>query len=308
MATYSIATLLGNEQWLSQITIFTVIFSAGFSLIHLIETRGAITGLLLAGSALTITSISEAVSVVTGAPFGYYNYTGQLGPKAFGLVPFIIPVAWLMVLYPAYETVRFLFKQLAPQAWRESGWRVGLIQCLLSAAAMTAWDLSLDPRMVSAGYWVWRDGGPYFGIPLSNFAGWLLTSFIIYAVWRVFDRPIPAVSLDQSQPATAPLHAALPVLAYIVTWLGESIANVLFWSGPVVGLAVFAGMGLFAVPALILLARQGFESGSKNQDDALGRAWRTVQTRLAGKPQPAAADSLREAAQARSDRADAVRG
>lgn len=256
MATYSITTLLGKEQWLSQITILTVIFSAGFSLIHLIETRGVITSLLLAGSALTITSLSEAVSVVTGLPFGHYVYTGQLGPKAFGLVPLIIPVAWFMVLYPAYETVRFLFKQLAPQAWRESGWRVGLAQCLLSAAAMTAWDLSLDPRMVSAGHWIWRDGGPYFGIPLSNFAGWLLTSFIIYAVWRVFDRPTPAVSRDQSQPAGAPPITTLPVLAYIVTWLGESVANLLFWSEPVVALAVFIGMGLFAGPALVLLIRQ----------------------------------------------------
>lgn len=282
MASYSIATVLSGEAWLSATTILTVLLAAGFSLAHAIETRGILTGLLLAGSAVTITMLSEAIGVVTGLPFGHYVYTGQLGPKAFGLVPFIIPVAWFMVLYPAYETVRFLLARLAPRVWRNSKWKAALAQCALTAAAMTAWDLSLDPRMVSAGYWVWRDGGPYFGIPLSNFAGWLLTSFIIYGVWRVFDRPAPA-SLDLSQAATAPLHAALPVLAYIVTWLGESVANVLFWSGPVVGLAVFVGMGLFAGPALVLLAR----SWLKSRDATPGSQWRATRARLSGEPQPA---------------------
>lgn len=308
MASYSAATMLSGNAWLSLITILTVIFAAAFSLAHLIETRGILNGLLLAGSAFTITMLSEAVSVLTGLPFGHYIYSGQLGPKAFGLVPFVIPVAWLMVLYPAYETVRFLFRRLTPQAWRKSGWRAGLAQCLLAAAAMTAWDLSLDPRMVSAGYWIWRDGGPYFGIPLSNFAGWLLTSFVIYAVWRVFDRPIsPPIDSSHSslQSRAIPLHLALPALAYIATWLGESIANALFWSGPVVALAVFVGMGLFGAPALVLLARQGVASISQNRDDAPARVWRAIRARPPETLQPVTADSHHEAMQTHSDRAEA---
>ncbi|MCS6849262.1 MAG: hypothetical protein RMN52_16280 [Anaerolineae bacterium] len=43
--------------------------------------------------------------------------------------------------------------------------------------------------------------------------------------------------------------------AYVVTWLGESLANAVFWGGPAVAVAVFAGMGMFGGPALWILLR-----------------------------------------------------
>ncbi len=36
--------------------------------------------------------------------------------------------------------------------------------------------------------WKWLDGGPYFGVPLSNFAGWLLTVCLIYQLFALFLR------------------------------------------------------------------------------------------------------------------------
>jgi putative membrane protein len=48
---------------------------------------------------------------------------------------------------------------------------------------MVLTDFALDP--VTAGplhYWRWLDGGPYFGIPWSNFAGWMVASVFILKV------------------------------------------------------------------------------------------------------------------------------
>ncbi len=256
MALYSAITLISVGQWLHSMTILTVVFFCAFSLAHLIEMRGWLAGLTLAGSAFLITLSSEALGVATGFPFGHYTYAEHLGPKAFGLVPLIIPVAWFMVLYPAYVTTGFLFNRLAP-ARLQARRRVALvIRAALGALAMTAWDLSLDPRMVASGYWTWPDGGPYFGVPLSNFAGWLMTSFLIYMVWGAVEyaqHRLRGGLRAFNRPTTPHRHAMLPVLAYIVTWIGESAANVLFWSGPLVGLMVFGAMGLFAAPALLLL-------------------------------------------------------
>jgi len=40
---------------------------------------------------------------------------------------------------------------------------------------MTAWDLSMDPVWAEIYHaWVWRDGEAYYGVPISNFFGWLL--------------------------------------------------------------------------------------------------------------------------------------
>jgi putative membrane protein len=47
---------------------------------------------------------------------------------------------------------------------------------LVGAVALTAWDVMLDPQMVGEGYWVWEGGGPWRDVPLSNYAGWLVSS------------------------------------------------------------------------------------------------------------------------------------
>jgi len=146
----------------------------------------------------------------TGFPFGHYYYTHQLLPQ-IAQVPLLIPLAWLMMLPPAWAVAYTILR-------RVSGWTF----CLLSALAFTAWDLFLDPQMVSWGFWVWEAQvlpfPDYFGIPLSNLL-----------VLRV-------VELD-SLP-TGPL-----LLIYVLTWLLETGGLAVLWGliGP--ALCGFVGMG-----------------------------------------------------------------
>jgi putative membrane protein len=62
--------------------------------------------------------------------------------------------------------------------------------------------------MAEAGNWVWERGGPYFGVPLRNYLGWLVTTFLIYVavgwLWRRVGLTTPARGI----------FAALPVIAY----------------------------------------------------------------------------------------------
>lgn len=49
----------------------------------------------------------------------------------------------------------------------------------LAALWTTAVDLVIDPLAANQfGYWRWEQGGLYYGIPATNFAGWLLTSLV----------------------------------------------------------------------------------------------------------------------------------
>ena len=66
---------------------------------------------------------------------------------------------------------------------------------------MTLWDLVIDPILSgpSVRAWVWENGGPYFGIPIHNYAGWLLTTFTVYVAYRAAEQragqePAPARS------------------------------------------------------------------------------------------------------------------
>lgn len=158
----------------------------------------------------------EFIGSTTGFPFGHYHYTDRLLPH-LGHVPLLIPVAWFMMLPGAWAVAAH---------FRYSRWRFALV----SAAALTAWDLLLDPQMVSWGLWVWDNPIGYFGIPWSNYAGWLLTGFLLTLIIR---------------PKRVPERPLLTL--YTITWLLNTLGLGLFWG--LTGPAIVGGliMGLFAL-------------------------------------------------------------
>jgi putative membrane protein len=59
-----------------------------------------------------------------------------------------------------------------------------LLVPLVASFIMVMWDFCLDPiRSTIDGAWIWEDGGAYHGVPISNFVGWYLTSFLIFQVF-----------------------------------------------------------------------------------------------------------------------------
>jgi len=121
------------------------------------------------GAVVLVGYLAEWVGVVTGLPFGSYSYTGLLWPQLAG-VPVVVALAWGGMGLAGYAVAR----AVAPGG----GWR----RVAVGALALTAWDLFLDPQMVGQGLWVWAEDGFYRGVPLSNFAGWLLVSALVMLV------------------------------------------------------------------------------------------------------------------------------
>jgi lycopene beta-cyclase len=157
----------------------------------------------------------EFIGSTTGFPFGRYHYTGRLLPH-LGHVPLLIPIAWFMMLPGAWAVAAHC---------RTSRWRFALV----SAAALTAWDLLLDPQMVNWGLWVWDNPYGYFGIPWSNYAGWLLTGFLLTLIVRpeqVPERPL--------------------LFIYTLTGILNTLGLGLFWGLPGPALIGGLAMGLFA--------------------------------------------------------------
>ncbi len=120
------------------------------------------------------TAVVERVGTTTGVPFGRYAYSDALQPQV-GHVPVIVPLAWFAMGLPSREAAHAALGTHSTPARR----------VLLGAAAMTAWDLFLDPQMVGEGYWAWLRWGRYRGIPLSNFAGWFVTGLGIMTLLEV---------------------------------------------------------------------------------------------------------------------------
>lgn len=211
-----------------------------FSLFHALHALRWRHTLIFFALSAAISWAFEQVGVATGAIYGPYHYTDVLGIK-LGHVPVLIPLAWFMMIYPSYVLAN-LIADGQPIGTRGGPIRVAWLS-LLGAMIVTAWDLVMDPFMsgVRMRAWVWEQGGDYFGVPLQNFWGWLLTTFTVYLTYRLFERrtkPRPTGSLS-------PLVAVLPVLAY-GTMLIPYVISV--EAGPLRVIAAFA-MGLPVIAA-----------------------------------------------------------
>jgi putative membrane protein len=125
----------------------------------------------------------EAYAVATGVPYGGFAYSADLGYRVFGLVPWTVAFAYLPMLLGAVT----LAAAAAGTTWSR------LIPAGVFVLLLV--DLIVDPAVVHAGLWVWLDGGAYYGVPASNFAGWVLTGAVYIMLFRLIanERPIPGM-------------------------------------------------------------------------------------------------------------------
>ena len=218
--------------------------------------RDAIT-LAVAGSVLSLGA--ELIGTSVGLPFGDYTYSGLLGYRIFGLVPFPIPLSWFYMLVGSLSIIA----RLRPDADEPSPWRWALGAGFL----MVAWDISMDPAMVKTGHWLWGPGemftgsglpawlvsfftgDAFYGMPLSNWFGWFLTATLVARVMLAIVPPV----VIREKVASSPF----PIALYLVNGV-MPVALCLrdgFWWAAVLGSVAMI------VPAAIALRDQQLRSG-----------------------------------------------
>jgi carotene biosynthesis associated membrane protein len=207
----------------------TWLFMGTLPILVLLMYRPVLGGSLTAWIALwacAAGAAAELIGTTTGFPFGSYEYTFWLGDKFLGHVPWLIPPSWFALGLVSYD--------LGARVARSAAARVAL-----GALILTAWDVSLDPAMSKAfPFWTYPDGGQFYGMPLTNWAGWLLVSALIMGgvEWLV-----------GGQSAKSPLAPRV----YLVNCLfpiGLSLAYGL-WGAVLAGLAATALVLWLVLPA-----------------------------------------------------------
>ena len=115
--------------------------------------------------------VAEFSSTRIGVPFGLYHYTGDTrGQEVFiADVPFFDSLSYTVLAYASFGLARVMGK------------RAGAVRlALLAGTLMMLLDVVIDPLAVRGDRWFlgrifwYPHGGPYFGVPLSNFVGWLV--------------------------------------------------------------------------------------------------------------------------------------
>jgi putative membrane protein len=156
--------------------------------------------LLFAGLCIVVGNLAENLSIATGFPFGHYYFVELMGPKLFQ-VPVLLGLAYIGMSYVSWTLARLIVgKPEAPVA----GWRIVALSAVASLV-MVAWDLAQDPVWATVLHgWVWRDGGAWFGVPVSNYLGWYGTVFTIYLLFALYLRRWPVVESAAPQPSLRP--------------------------------------------------------------------------------------------------------
>ncbi len=185
---------------------------------------GAARALAVAALVIVCAWLIEAIGYTTGFPFGGYAYTALLQPQLAG-VPLLVPLAWMMMMPPSWAVAHVITRGMA-------GRRHLFAFLVVTMLAFTAWDLFLDPQMVGWNAWIWNDlaGLTYFGIPWSNYGGWMLATGLITLA------ALPLLRLDR-----LPISPLLQVYAF--TLVLEFIGLLVFWGMPGPALAGGLGMG-----------------------------------------------------------------
>lgn len=227
-----IATPLFEQAGDERVVLTHLVIGGMFALSVLVvrSAWGAKRASFAAAAVVGFTWLLEVVGSNTGVPFGTYDYSSLLRPQLVG-VPLVVPFAWLAMAVPAREVARVLGLRLV---WQ---------RVLMGALALTAWDVFLDPQMVAEGYWRWAEDGWYRGIPLTNYAGWMIGGAIVMAILELV---LPH--------RDSPLNVT-PVVHYAVVGVMETVAFAFFFDDLVVAAAGAVAMMPISVVALSRLRR-----------------------------------------------------
>ena len=166
--------------------------------------------------------LAEFSSTRIGIPFGLYHYTFTTrGQELFiSGVPFMDCLSFTFLAYAAFCLARVTL----------AGRRVPApTLALVAGVLMMLLDVVIDPLAVRGDRWFlgriffYPDGGVYFGVPLSNFAGWVVVGTLGVGGYLTLGRlgGWTAASGGQPWPGVALYYAVFGFNLAVTAWIGE---------------------------------------------------------------------------------------
>ena len=172
------------------------------SFYYIAKTAGFKKG-VLAIIVLSIFALSiETIAIKTGFPYGEFIYMDKLGYKLFGITPWTVPLAWVPLVLGSMTIAQRFSKHLFGQV-------------VISTFLLVVIDLVLDPGAVAMDFWKYTQPSVYYGVPLSNFLGWIFSGFIGSILLYIFLRTI-----------TLPWKTVFSYFLILLFW-----TNIAMWKG-----------------------------------------------------------------------------
>ena len=192
--------------------------------------------------------VAELASTRIGIPFGLYHYAGTTrGQELFiADVPFFDSLSFTFLAYASLCLARAILSSRASLNSRSPGLTPArsVVLAVVSGIVMMLLDVVIDPLAVRGGRWFlgrvfwYPNGGLYFGVPLSSFAGWRVVGaagvcgYLLLA-GKAAIGPTPSVGV-------ALYYAVLVFNLALTTWIRE-------WRLLASGIALHIALGIALV-------------------------------------------------------------
>ena len=145
-----------------------------------------------------IAFVSEYSSIRNGIPYGTYHYLydAMKGELILGGVPVWDSLSYVFIAYASFAFAWYLTERLERQGKYENflvparPWKLTLVASILMMLA----DVIIDPvanlgeRWFLGKVYFYPEPGVYFGVPLSNFAGWFVVALGIIGGFQIVEK------------------------------------------------------------------------------------------------------------------------
>jgi putative membrane protein len=222
-----------------------------FAVWHFSRWAGAATAWLSFAAVVIVSFFGEALGVATGLVFGNYYYPdGPLGPLLLGVPPLVM-MQYFAMAYASLMMARAVSGSITRSV---GGWRAVWVAGM-AAFGMSLLDFASDPWHATVlGQWIWREDGPYFGIPIHNFFGWFVETlvFLLIIQW-LLRRKRAAALIEAPKPRGFTLMGALLYGTFPLAIVMIPLINTTYGEGtPLTGepLAIAQSMLLVAIFAV----------------------------------------------------------
>jgi uncharacterized membrane protein len=180
-----------------------------------------------AGCLWPVAWLAEFSSTRTGVPFGLYEYTGLTHGRELYIanVPLMDSLSFTFLAYASFCLARVALAGRTMPRWATA---------VATGVLMMALDVVIDPLAVRGDRWFlgylfrYAEPGTYFGVPLSNFAGWVIVGAVGVGLYLSLGagaagrRPWPGVALYYSVLAFN-LVVTMQIGEWILAGVGASV-------------------------------------------------------------------------------------
>ncbi len=206
---------------------------------------------------------SEWLSINTGFPYGWYFYIETTINQELWIagVPFFDSLSYVFLSYCSYTTALFILSPLKSWRWNFVTLETRRIRrscsaLILGAFLQTFLDIVIDPVALQGRRWFlgqiygYREPGLHFGVPLSNYGGWLLTSLFLVGAFQLIDArrlveaPRGVCNLPFRSLLGPVLYLSVLLFNWGVTlWIGEqfmALSGILMYTLPILMVTILA--------------------------------------------------------------------